>query len=80
MSYQLIRESHPIARKEHRCIWCGERIDKGSAYVHEISIFDGQLQNHHWHNECLADAGEVFRMYGPEFTAYENERPKQVAA
>ena len=29
MSYQLIRETFPVARKQHRCIWCGEvRVER----------------------------------------------------
>lgn len=75
MSYQLIKETFPVARKQHRCIWCGESIVTGEKYCHEISKYD-DLQNHHWHLECHTDAAEYFLAgYGPEFSAYENERP-----
>lgn len=59
MSYQLIRESWPIARKGHLCIWCGESIQIGEKHRHEISTYDG-FQDHRWHTECDADAGAYF--------------------
>ncbi len=77
MSYTLLSETYPTARKEHRCIWCGQSILKGTQYVAERSVFDGEMQNHHWHPECLEDcqltnAGECQW----EFYPYENERPE----
>jgi hypothetical protein len=29
VSYSLLSETRPIARKDHRCIWCGQKIEKG---------------------------------------------------
>lgn len=75
MSYTLLSETKPIARKDHRCIWCGQKISKGERYVAERSVFDGDMQNHHWHNECLADARENSD-YEWEFMPYGNERPQ----
>lgn len=74
MNYVLIRESFPIARKAHQCIWCGEMILPGKVYRRELSRF-AEVQNFAWHIECFdsADFSE-----GPEFAAYENERPQQV--
>jgi hypothetical protein len=77
MSYELIRESFPVARKRHRCIWCGEGINAGVKHRHEVSSFDGNLQDHRWHLECDDDAKDYFdEGNGPEFSAYSNERPK----
>lgn len=75
MSYQLIKETFPVARKQHRCIWCGEAILIGEKHRHEISKFD-ELQDHRWHVECQEASTEYFLAGdGPEFSAYENERP-----
>ena len=75
MTYSLIRESFPIARKPHRCIWCGETIATGMKYRHEISRYD-VMQNFHWHMECDADAADYFRECGEsEFQPYTAERP-----
>lgn len=76
MSYCLFSETKPVARKDHKCIWCGQRIPKGEQYVAERSVFDGEMQNHHWHQECLADARENNDKYGEwDFMPYDNERP-----
>ena len=79
MSYSLIAEHFPVARKMHRCIWCGESIVTGEKYRDERSTFDGEFQHHKWHMECNADAVEYFNSgEGPEFYAHENERPKSI--
>ena len=79
MSYTLLSETYPIARKEHRCIWCGQMIHKGDQYIAERSVFDGDMQNHHWHYECLTDArsGQDSEW---EFMPYSNERPAPAAS
>lgn len=46
MSYTLLSQTEPTARKEHRCIWCGETILVGEKHQHERSIYDGSFQNH----------------------------------
>ena len=79
-SYQLIRESFPVARKAHRCIWCGESIPIGEKHRYEVSTFGG-MQNHRWHMECDEAAADYFNSGdGPEFLAHENERPAPSAA
>lgn len=76
MSYTLLSKTHPSARKQHRCIWCGEAILKGDKYFHEKSIYDGGFQNHKWHPECWSDSQKFFLEFGEEeFSAYDNERP-----
>jgi hypothetical protein len=76
VSYDLLSTTKPIARKEHRCIWCGQKIVKGERYLAERSVFDGEMQNHHWHFECNEacldeNAGESEW----EFEPYGNQRP-----
>jgi hypothetical protein len=78
MSYDLLSESWPVARKVHRCIWCGEPIEIGTKYRAECSVFDGEIQNHHWHEECNADAIENMDGSEREFMAYDNPRPEVV--
>lgn len=76
--YTLLRESFPVARARHRCIWCGEPIEPGMKYRHERSVYDGDMQDHKWHPECdaafkadLADEGGGTL----EFSPWGNERP-----
>ena len=80
MSYTLLSESWPIARKQHRCIWCGQHIEAGEKYRRERSVYDGDMQNHKWHQECNAAAAEYFRQGEDEFSPHENERPPKLDA
>jgi hypothetical protein len=75
VSYTLLSQTKPTARKVHRCIWCGEAIPKGEQYVSERSVYDDEFQHHHWHQECLenaqlVNAGEC----NWEFEPYSNAR------
>ena len=74
MSYSLIRESYPVARKPHKCIWCGQAIEAGAEYIDERSVYDGNMQNFAWHPECRRDSMVHFQ-YEEEFEPYENARP-----
>lgn len=81
MSYTLLSESWPVARKQHRCIWCGQHIEPDEKYRRERSVYDGEMQDHKWHPECDEDfkaglaAGD-----DAEFTPYSAERPAGVGA
>jgi hypothetical protein len=75
MSYELISETKPKARKEYSCIWCPEKIEAGAEHVHEVSKYDGELQDHRWHPECRAAATVYFRESGEEeFSPHECKR------
>lgn len=77
MTYALLSESWPVARKQHRCIWCGEPIPIGEKYRREYSVFDGHFQNHAWHSECDDDARDYFSSGEDVFIPYSAERPVQ---
>lgn len=76
MTYHLFSCDKTRARKQYRCIWCGEHVLPGESYFRERSVYDGRFQNHAWHPECKADQEECFREYGDtEFIAHQAERP-----
>jgi len=75
MCLELIREGDPVAKKEHRCIWCGETILKGEKHHQQVGRFDGELQDGRYHNECWVDAGRSFREGDCEFTLWAAPRP-----
>jgi hypothetical protein len=52
MSFVSLSESEPVARKPHRCIWCGEEITKGVKHFHYTGKFDGDFQSNRLHLEC----------------------------
>ena len=76
MSDRLLSETKPKARKAHTCIWCGENIVEGENYIHQKSVYDGRIQDHKWHVECLDDSSEYFR-HEEEFEPYEADRPSE---
>lgn len=77
MSYHCFSLISRTAAKEHICIWCGQKIEKGEFYVREQSVYDGHFQNHAWHQECNKEAQEEFKNGESDFTAYAHERPRK---
>lgn len=79
--YRLFTLDERTARKAHRCIWCGEAIPVGAKYLDERSVYEGCVQRHRWHPECLPACSSALREAGDEgFDAYQNERPQPVEA
>jgi hypothetical protein len=64
----------PIARKDHRCEWCGVVIPAGTKHAQFAGRWDGEWQNWRMHSECYHDASEN-KALADGFTPYENERP-----
>ncbi len=61
MSYQLLSESTPIARKQYQCVWCPEKISKGEKHFHVVGKCDGDLQDDRYHSECRLAACKWFQ-------------------
>lgn len=59
-----LSQTTPIARKEHTCIWCREKILKGEKYNRWTGIFDGDFQSNAMHLECQRAFNEQSRIYG----------------
>jgi len=70
--------TYPIARKEHRCEWCGEPIPKGEKHIHGSGVWEGDWQNWRMHNECH-EIGLLNDEITDGFSPFENERPKPAA-
>lgn len=65
MSFTLLSESEPKAKKSHRCEWCGQAIEQGEKYYRYSAISDGDMQCTKLHLECrdamtrdIADAAD----------------------
>ena len=54
-----IKDSHPIARKEHICELCGCKINKGQKYYRQTNVFDGCIYDWIEHEECLEIASKL---------------------
>ena len=58
-----LKESHPIARKEHICELCGGKINKGQKYYRQTNICDGCIYEWIEHEECNQVSAKL-DMYG----------------
>ena len=50
--YQSLTNKDVIARKEHQCDWCRQKINKGELYNYQTFIFDGDFRDWHSHLAC----------------------------
>lgn len=76
MGYTLLSEIKRKARKEHRCIWCGQKIEIREFYIAEASIYYNDFQYMKWHQECKAACAiELAETKEEDFDPYSNERP-----
>lgn len=57
-----IRAERPIARKEHRCMFCNGTIQKGEKYERQTNIFDGRIYDWICHIVCSDLAGKLNMM------------------
>ena len=60
--------TRPIARKEHRCIYCYGPIMVGEQYVQQTGHYDGRAYRNKFHHECWDDCADEARFSGGEFT------------
>lgn len=60
------------ARKNYKCCWCGEEIEKGESHQHCTGHWEGDWQNWRMHTECFNVNEEEI---GDGFESFTNERP-----
>ena len=63
------------ARKQHRCMNCGEPIEIGTKYKRWMSVDDGKASSNVMHPECLDDLNKAYGSGYFEYTLYSGERP-----
>lgn len=52
-----LKIAHPIARKEHKCMYCCGTISVGEKYERQTNKYDGQIYDWVCHLECQEVAG-----------------------
>lgn len=55
---ELIKTVYPIAKKEHRCMLCGDTIKKGQRYERQTCT-DGYMYDFICHDECSEVANKL---------------------
>ena len=56
---KVLRNETPVARKEHRCDFCGEGISVGEKYNRQTNVYDGRVYDWVSHSECSKLAYEL---------------------
>lgn len=56
---QILRDIHPVARKEHKCMFCGGTIKVGKKYNRQTNVYDGAVYDFTAHEECTSVAHEL---------------------
>ena len=77
MSYYLLSETKPVARKPHKCICCGGEILVGEQYLRSKVAWEGSVDDQKWHFECKDDCDDSSQYDGEEFTPHSADRPKR---
>lgn len=54
MSFTLLTNKHVTGRKQYRCSWCDELIEKGEKHLYYTSVYYGDFQTTRMHLECEA--------------------------
>lgn len=64
-----LKESKPIAKKEHQCDWCYGTIKKGEVYERQSNVADGDFYEWKNHLKCrqIAKALDMWDWVGPEY-------------
>lgn len=69
-----LRESTPIARKDHICDYCFGKIEKGSKYRRTTLIYDDKPYDWKEHQEC-GDITQLLDMW--DWVDFEGLSPEQ---
>lgn len=52
-----LRITHPTAKKEHKCMYCGGTINVGEKYERQTNLYEGQIYDWVAHLECQEVTG-----------------------
>ena len=60
---KVLRDKTPVARKEHRCNFCGGVISVGEKYNRQTNVYDGRVDDLVSNCECYDLACELILFY-----------------
>ncbi len=67
----LLKDRDCVARKDCKCIWCGEGIAKGDPKHVQSGRWDGEFQSNNYHPECYSAMLELCRLEGGELEFFD---------
>ncbi len=72
--FDVLTDKDVVARKAHKCIWCGEQIDRSTTYRRQTGKFDGDFQSNAWHLDCIDVSDEILECEADTFEPYTYQR------
>ena len=60
---QILKELHPVAAKEHTCMFCGCKINVGERYQRQTIADSGEVYDWVCHDDCIR-LTNLLDMYG----------------
>ena len=63
---EVIREEQRKARKPHTCSYCGEVIQPGEIYNHDVLAYDGNMYEWKSHQKCMYIATALWEYIDPD--------------
>jgi len=63
----------PVARKDYRCEWCGQKIPKGEKHFQYTGVWQDEWQYWRMHKECEKQRQIDYDGDG-EFSSFGNDR------
>jgi hypothetical protein len=74
MSWKFLRENNVKAKKSHKCLCCGESIEKGANYIERVGV-DDVIISMKMHIECEKATSEYDNEDWEIFEEYSLDRP-----
>lgn len=68
---EVLQEKSPIARKEHRCDYCGGTIHAGERYKNQTLVYDGTVYPWKSHEQCYSLTSYI--EYDPDYGISEDD-------
>ena len=64
--YEHLETKNVIARKQHKCDWCGKTISKGEEYERQKYKYDGEFYEWHAHLACCRVVSAIWDYADPD--------------
>jgi len=78
VSWRHLKDSEPVARRDHSCFLCGQQIPAGEQYVRRVGFDDRELVTTTMHTECDVETWDWDQTDWETFSPGELERPRGV--
>lgn len=61
---EILKDKSVIAKKTHRCDFCGGKIEAGERYQYQFITDGGDVNGYHLHSKCYTAIQRAFEIEG----------------